>query len=97
MTPRELRDEIAAVGRRRRDDHSKDLVLAWHVATFGVSAYVRKLPELGVILGRSERGAERLTPAAQRTQVALLSEFMGVPIRPLSPEAKRALARIRES
>jgi hypothetical protein len=97
MTPRELRDEVASVGLRRKDDGARDLTLAWHAATFGVAAYVGKLPDLRVILSRVARSADRLTPAAQRTQVALLSEFIGVPMRPLSDEAKRALTRIRES
>lgn len=71
---------------------------AWHVATFGVAAYVGKLPDLRTILGRvKEPPAGRLTPAAQRTQVALLSEYMGVSMRPISEEAKQALLRMRES
>ncbi len=98
MTPRELRDEVAVAEAMQRDESVRDLALAWHVATFGIAAYVGKLPELSTLVNRLRAPAPgRLTPEAQRTQVALLSEYMGVSMRPISEEAKQALLRMRES
>lgn len=98
MTPRELRDEIAVAAEKRRDDSVRDLSLAWHAASFGIAAYVGKLPELSTVIGWvTAPKSERLTPAAQKAQVALLSEKLGIPIMPISEEAKQALLRMRES
>lgn len=96
MTPRELRDEIASFGMRRKDDEIHALVLAWHVANYGNAAFGGTLPDLAVVLKRF--GSQTRDPRELRLEGQLLAERMGVPVRPISEAAKRALLNLnRES
>lgn len=98
MTPLELRDEVASYSARQRDELAARVSSAWYVAMFGINAYVGQLPDLATLIGRLKTPQpERLSPAAQHTQVALLSEYTGIPMQPLSEAAKQALLRMRES
>lgn len=79
--------------RRKREDHERDVTLAWFSAMF---TRQERMPRLDAVLGRLRAQASRLTAAAQHTQLALLSEHVGVPLRPISPEAVAALERLRQ-
>lgn len=81
---------------RKRDADLQTLVLAWHVANYGMAGFNGSLPNLKDVIRRFGISADRLTPAAQRTQVALLSEYMGVEMQPLSDAARQALLRLNK-
>lgn len=93
MTPRELRDEIASVGLRRRDNSTRDLVSAWHVATFGIAAYVGKLPSLSKVLARLEGPKGQMSPDG----LAAAMKTVGIPGHPVSDAAMQAFLRTKES
>lgn len=94
LTPREWGHEIAAAQLRWQDERERDLGLAWHTASFVLEGYVGKLPDLRTVIERT-RVVRTMTPAAQRSQVAMLSERLGVPLVPISDAAKAALVRLR--
>jgi hypothetical protein len=90
-----LRREFEIAVLRRRDTEERDVVLAWNTAALSRQD---KLPSLESLLAqRPQSRTERKTAAAQRTELALLSERLGIPMQPLSDEAKQALMRLRES
>lgn len=70
---------------------------AWRTAALVGQAFAGKLQPLEQLLGQLDASQERLTPAQQRTQAAMLAERLGQSMRPISDEAKRALLRLRES
>ncbi len=94
MTPREYWRELEAAAERSRQELRRDLFLAWQSASFIGAAFVGKLPAFAQVLARFQTVAEPLNPAQLRTQVAILSEKLGVPVLPLSEASKRALLKL---
>ena len=95
MTPVEFRDAMHGAELRWQDERERDLIQAWR----GLQLYVevtntKKLPALDVVLSRTR---QKVTTGLQMTELAMLSERVGIPIRPASPEALDALRRMRES
>lgn len=96
MTPREYRMAAAGAARRAQDTQIAALVTGWHTAAFVASASVGKLQDIGPIIARLRQSPERLSAAAQRTQVGMLSERLGVRMVPISDAAKRALVKLKK-
>jgi len=69
-------------------------VQAWQTAAMVGAAQVGKLPELSKLLANRAAVRERLSAAQQRTQAALVSEHLGIAMRPISEAAKSALRRL---
>lgn len=92
MTPRELRDEIAVATANRRVQIARDVSLAWHMANFGIAAYVGTLPDLDALLRRVNAGPRKSSEL--NLEAALIGEQLGVPMRPISEAAKRALLKL---
>jgi hypothetical protein len=95
MTPLEFRRAITGSELRWQDERERDLIQAWR----GLQLYVEvtntnKLPSLKAVL---ERSRQRTTTALEISDLAMLSEHVGIPIRKASPEALDALRRMRES
>ncbi len=93
MTPREFAREQGAARTRWKQEQQRDMFLAWQTAAFVGSAFVGKLPEWSEV-------ANKIAPRSKESlhlEGALLAERIGVPLRPISEEAKRALMRLRES
>jgi hypothetical protein len=88
--------EFVAAKRRVEDDAERDMVSAWEIANLTAAARVGKLPPIDELISRRRQAKTRLSPAAQRSQLAMVSEHIGVAIRPLSDAAKHALARLKE-
>lgn len=83
---------------RLRDDAARGVAQAWQTAALVIQAYVGKLPPLQELIDRvTAPTVDRLTLAQRRTQMAMLSEFTGIQMQPMSEAAKRALMRLRES
>lgn len=82
-----------AAEERTRADVQRDMFLAWQTAAFVGSAFVGKLPDWNEVQNRLRpRSAESL-----RLEAQLIAERIGVPVRPISEAAKRALMRLKES
>ena len=73
----------------------RDVAQAWHVAAFASAAIAGKLPALSEVLRHVTQQVRRVSPEAQRTRMALLSEHLGVPMREATPATLRALQRLR--
>lgn len=95
MTPREFARERRAAEQRLREDLAQDVAHAWYVANFGVAAYVGKLPDLKQVLlklGISAKPSRK--HVGQRAK--LLAEEIGVPLKPISEAAKKALLKLHK-
>lgn len=79
---------------RERDAYHGRVTQAWETAALATRAFVGKLPKLERLLSEI-RPVNAKTMAI--TQIEMLSDHLGIPIRPMSPEAKAALQRLRES
>lgn len=79
----------AALQRDRQTQEAR-ITGAWETAALVRRALDGKLPTLQRLL------ADFSAPD-QGTQLGMLSDHLGIPIRPISPEAKAALARLRAS
>jgi hypothetical protein len=66
----------------RRDQHDRDISLAWHMAALERQ---KKLPALKSLLGRG--GDRRQTVAEQRNVLHMLSEQYNIPLRKGKPGA----------
>jgi hypothetical protein len=67
----------------RRDEHDRDISLAWHVAALERQ---KKLPALKTLLAKG--GRERVqTVAEQRDMLHMLSAQYGIPLRKGTPRA----------
>jgi len=94
MTPLEYRRAIKGAELRWQDERERDLIQAWR----GLQLYVevtntKKLPSLETVLKRSRQRPTSL----ELSDLMMLSEHIGMPLRPASPEALNALRRMRES
>lgn len=82
-----------AAARRDTDEQLAAIAISWRTAALTASAMNGKLPPLQSILARAKMSRlgqeERLS-----MQLSHLSEHLGVGVRPLSPEARAALARL---
>lgn len=92
MTPREYAREMDAARARSRQDYQRDLFAAWQTASFVGSALVGKLPDFKSVMARLQWSDG--VPVSVKG--ALLADEFGIPIRPISEEAKAALMRLRE-
>lgn len=91
MTPREYAREMDAARARSRHEHQRDLFLAWQTASFVGSAMVDKLPDFKSVMARLQWS----DGAPVSLKGALLADERGIPIRPISEEAKAALMRLQ--
>ncbi len=95
MTPLEFRRAVKGAELRWQDERERDLVQAWRAMQLYVEVTnTKKLPGLEAVLMRSRA---RSQTGLQMTDLALLSEHIGIPLRQASPEAMDALRRLRES
>lgn len=74
----------AAAEQRRDDEYDRDTILAWTIVKVWIQAHQKdgktlKLPSLKTLLTRDM--ATPVTPGAMRTQLHLLGEFIGIPLR----------------
>ena len=79
---------MEAALQRDEEEHRARVIGAWQTAALVRRALDGKLPNLQRLLAR-------LSAPDQAGQLGMLSEHLGIPIRPISPEAKAALARLR--
>lgn len=93
MTPCEWAAEHRAAQVVWRDRSERELTQAWMTGLFLNQAMAGKLKPLATLLAQSQP----VKPGLQMTDLALLSEHMGIPLRKASPEALDALRRMRES
>lgn len=77
---------------RLRHEHQRDVFIAWQTAAFVGAAMVGKLSEWSEVLNR----LRPRTSASLKLEGALLAERIGVPLRPISEAAQRALMRLKE-
>lgn len=95
MTPREFYREGDAAQQRWQDEAERDLATAWHTATLARQAMFGKLPELKTLIERA-----RASQQAEQTETDLkrqLTGVLGIPGRPASPEAVKALRLVKRA
>jgi hypothetical protein len=90
MSPRELARECDVATERRLDVANRDIAIAWTVAALSRQ---ERLPPLRTLLVEAKTRTQ--TAGAHAKQLAQLSEHLGVAFRPISPEAKAALERMK--
>lgn len=83
--------EFAAADMRRRDESEGDVAMAWYVAALSRQ---ERLPKLSTILERM-RAVNSATGLVN--QVQALSKQLGIPVRPISDEARMAWRNVKES
>jgi len=90
MTPREWAREQRAAQLRWTDDYRRDVRLAHQSAALWSRAWAGQLPPLKTLL-------EQITTTMERhhNPLMVLSTHLGIPARPLSPEARAALDRMQ--
>jgi hypothetical protein len=92
MTPREFARELDAARALAHREHERSTFLAWQTAAFVGSAFAGKLQDWAQV-------AARIAPtplARNRHVVAIFSDATGVPVRPISDAALKALERLKE-
>lgn len=97
MTPVEFRLEVTAAHMRQLDEYRRDLIAAWHGASLSVAAMVGKLPSMATVLQRFERATQPRPKHLAMAHMHMLSEHLGIGLRPISPEGKAAMDRLRAS
>jgi hypothetical protein len=96
MTPVEFRHAVRGAELRWQDERERDLIQAWRALQLYVEVTnTKKLPGLMTVLARTRQKAT--TTGLDLTDLAMLSERIGIPLRNASPEALDALRRMRES
>ncbi len=79
MTPRELAREQGAARARWKQEHHRDLFLAWQTAAFCGSAFVGKLPDFQVVLLKMKAGRQSFDE--MKAQLSTLSQLTGFPLK----------------
>lgn len=64
---------------RVEDEHDRDVVLAWMGANF---QRAEKMPDLKTVLAKKETAPRRQTTAQKHAMLSMLSEHLGIPLRP---------------
>lgn len=96
MTPLEFRRAVRGAEHRWQDERERDLIQAWRAMQLYVEVTnTKKLPSLMTVLSRTRSKAT--ASGLELTDLAMLSERIGIPLRKASPEALDALRRMRES
>ncbi len=96
MTPLEFRRAVHGAELRWQDQRERDLTQAWRAMQLYVEVTnTKRLPGLEQVLARTRPGKHQ--SGVDLTNLSLLSEHIGIPWRPASPEALDALRRMRES
>jgi len=90
MTPREWAREQRAAQIRWTDEYKRDVRLAHQSAKLYSRAWAGQLPPLKTLLEQVSTTIER-----RQNPLMVLSTHLGIPARPLSPEAKAALDRMK--
>lgn len=83
--------EFAAADMRRRDESEGDIAMAWYVAALSRQ---KRLPKLSTLL---ERMRTVNSASGLVNQIQALSKQLGIPVRPISDEARMAWRDVKES
>jgi hypothetical protein len=97
MSPLEFGRALAAYDAECREHYEAQIAQAWHgVALYAQMTSTGTLPPLSEILGRMQpREAPSRPKVAQvKNELEVLSRQLGIPLRPMSEEAKRAFVRV---
>lgn len=82
LSPRELFREMEAAKLRRADDMDRDLILAWQIERVRIlAANKHALPPIRQLLDEMHQTSDRQTPEQLKTQLTILSQQLGIPLR----------------
>jgi hypothetical protein len=85
------------IAKRNNDDEfDRTTIHAWQTGVFTAMASAGKLPNISQVLARNRSARVRTSVADQRAAMERLSDRLGIPLQPLSPEARAALERMKE-
>lgn len=105
MSPLEFGRELEAYDEARKEqvereerEIEREIAQAWQVVAFYAEMTNKgKLPSLGEVLERVKPKPKAIAVphvAPVASQLTFLSKKLGIPLRPISPEAERAFVRV---
>jgi hypothetical protein len=98
MSPLELGRELAAFDQNQREQFEAQIAQVWHgVYLYAEMTRTGSLPALADHLAKMKPREVTTRPKAVaqlKNQLEFLSRDLGIPLRPISEEAKRAFVRV---